>query len=102
MILQKVKEKGIDLFILIIDDMNYKYEAHEYMAHADYNSFKLVFSFEDWTKIINDEKEHIFIIGEYVNADDSILVKFSNENFDELLNEIKEWNNKHKIENKHE
>ncbi len=97
MILQKVKEKEIDLFIFVIDDFNYLYESHEYMAHADYNSFKLIFSFEDWTKIINDGKEHIFIIGEYVNADDTGLVKFSNENFDELLNEIKEWNDAHKI-----
>lgn len=97
MILQKVKEKGIDLFILVDDDFNYLYEPHEYMAHADYNSFKLIFSFEDWTKIINDGKEHMFIIGEYVNADDAVLVKFSNENFDELLNEIKKWNDEHKI-----
>lgn len=97
MILQKVKEKGIDLFIFVVDDFNYLYESHEYMGHVDYNSFKLVFSFEDWTKIINDGKEHIFIIGEYVNADDAVLVKFSNENFDELLDEIKKWNDKHKI-----
>lgn len=47
MILQKVKEKGIDIFILVDDDFNYLYEPHEYMAHADYNSFKLIFSFED-------------------------------------------------------
>ena len=97
MLLQKVKEKGIDLFILIKADMDYMYEVHEYMAHADYNSFKLVFKFEDWTNIINDGKEHIQTIAEYENADDSVLCKWQSEDFDELLDMIKEWNNKHKV-----
>jgi len=101
MLLEKVREKGIDIFILIKDDMNYMYEAHEYMAHADYNSFKLSFTFEDWTKIINhltkDDKNHMCIVAEYVNADNSVLVKWTSEDFDELLNMIKEWNDTHKI-----
>lgn len=97
MLLNKVQEKGIDLFILIKDDMNYMYEAHEYMAHADYNSFKLTFTFEDWTNIINDGKDHICIAAEYVNADDSVLVKWTREDFDELLDMIEEWNNIHRI-----
>lgn len=45
MLLQKVKEKGIDLFILIKDRMNNLYEVYPYMAHADLNTFKLVFKF---------------------------------------------------------
>lgn len=97
MLLQKIKEKGIDLFILIKDDMHYMYEAHEYMAHADYNSFKLVFTFEDWTNIINDGKDHMCIAAEYVNADDSVLVKWISEDFDKLLDTVKEWNDKHRI-----
>lgn len=97
MLLRRIKEKEIDLFILLIDEMNYRYIQHEYMAHANYNSFKLVFTFEDWTKIINDEQEHLCIIAEYINADGSVLVKWNSEDFDELLNEIKEWNINHKI-----
>lgn len=75
----------------------YMYEVHEYMYHADYNSFKLSFSFEDLSNIINDGKQHLNIIAEYVNADDSVLVKWSSEDFDELLGMIKEWNDTHKI-----
>ena len=67
MLLNKVRERGIDLFIKIIDDMEFKYEAHEFMYHVDYNTFQLVFKFEDYTKIINDGKEHMYIIAEYVN-----------------------------------
>ena len=97
MLLQKIKEKEIDLFILLTDEMNYRYISHEYMAHANYNSFRLDFSFEDWTNIINDGQEHICISAQYVNADDGVLVKWTNEDFDELLNEIKKWNINHKI-----
>lgn len=97
MLLKKIQEKGIDIFILIRDDMNYMYEVHEYMAHADYNSFKLSFSFEDWTNIINDGEQHLNIIAEYINADDGALVKWSSEDFDELLDMIKKWNDTHKI-----
>lgn len=97
MLLNKVREKGIDLFIKIIDDMEFKYEAHEFMYHADYNTFQLVFKFEDYTKIINDGKEHIYIIAEYVNADEYAICKWQSEDFDELLNMIKEWNDTNKI-----
>ena len=45
MLLNKVREKGIDLFIKIIDDMEFKYEAHEFIYHADYNTFQLIFKF---------------------------------------------------------
>jgi hypothetical protein len=97
MLLNKVKEKGIDLFILIKDDEHNLYEVHDYMAHANYDSFKLVFGFEDWTNIIDDCKEHIQTIAEYVNADDSILCKWQGNTLAEVLDEVKEWNNKHKI-----
>jgi len=97
MLLNKVREKGIDLFILIKDDYEYLYEAYEYMAHANYNSFRLVFGFEDWTKIIDDGKEHIYVVAEYVNADDGVLVKWNSEDFDKLLDMVKEWNDTHKI-----
>ena len=97
MLLNKIQEKGIDLFIKIIDDMEFKYEAHEFMYHVDYNTFQLVFKFEDYTKIINDDKEHMYIIAEYVNADDSVLCKWQSEDFDELLDMIKEWNDTNKI-----
>ena len=97
MLLEKVREKGIDLFILIKDDMNYMYESHDFMYHADYNSYRLVFKFEDWTNIVNNGKEHMCIVGEYVNADDGVLVKWNSEDFDELLDMIKKWNDTHKI-----
>ena len=60
-------------------------------------TFQLVFKFEDYTKIINDGKEHMYIIAEYVNADDSVLCKWQSEDFDELLDMIKEWNDTNKI-----
>ena len=97
MLLQKVQEKGIDLFIKIINDLENLYESHDFMYHADYNTFQLVFKFEDWTKIINDDKQHLYTIAEYINADESVLCKWQSENFDELLDMIKEWNDKHKI-----
>ena len=101
--LDKIKEKGIDLFIKIVDEMNYMYEPNYFMGHADYNSYKLSFTFEDWTNIINhftnDSEDHMCIVAEYVNADDIVLVKWSSENFDELLDMIKEWNDTHKVTN---
>ena len=39
MLLNKVKEKGIDLYILIKDDMHNLYEPHPFMTHANYDSF---------------------------------------------------------------
>ena len=60
MLLNKVREKGIDLFI-------------------------------------NDGKEHMYIIAEYVNAGESVLCKWQSEDFDELLDMIKEWNDTNKI-----
>lgn len=97
MLLNKVQERGIDLFIKIIDFNEIKYEAHEFMYHADYDTFQLVFKFEDWTKIINDGKQHLCTIAEYVNADDSVLCKWQSEDFDELLDMVKEWNDIHEI-----
>ena len=97
MLLNKVRENGIDLFIKVIDDIEFKYEANEFMYHADYNTFQLVFKFEDYTKIINDGKEHMYIIAEYVNAGESVLCKCQSEDFDELLDMIKEWNDTNKI-----
>lgn len=97
MLLQKIKEKGIDLYILIKDEMHNMYEVHPFMYHADYNSFQLIFKFEDWSGIINDGKEHIYTIAEYTNADDTVLCKWQSEDFDKLLDKIKEWNYSHKI-----
>lgn len=97
MLLNKVKEKGIDLYILIKDDMKNLYVPHPFMVHANYDSFQLIFKFEDWSGIIGDGKEHIQTIAEYINADDAVLCKWQSEDFDELLNMIKEWNDKHKI-----
>lgn len=97
MLLKKIQEKRIDLFIKIIDDLKNLYESHDFMYHADYNTFQLEFKFEDWTKIINDGKQHLYTIAEYINADESVLCKWQSEDFDELLDMVKEWNAKHKI-----
>lgn len=99
MLLQKIQEKGIDLFIKIVDDMKNLYKAHEFMYHADYNTFQLIFKFEDWTGIINDGIQHLYIIAEYANADadNAVLCKWQSEDFNELLDMVKEWNDKHKI-----
>ena len=67
------------------------------MAHADYHSFKLVFTFEDWTGIIDDGKEHMYIIAEYVNAKGQVLIKYQSEGFNELLQKVKKWNDEHRI-----
>lgn len=97
MLLNKVQEKGIDLYILIKDDMKTLYEPHPYMVHADYDSFQLVFKFEDWSGIIGDGKTHIYTIAEYINADDAVLCKWQDEDFDKLLDEVKKWNDTHRI-----
>ena len=96
--LNKIKELGIDLFIFIIDDhWHNKYKVKDYMAHADYHSFKLVFTFEDWTGIIDDGKEHMNIIAEYVNAKNQVLIKYQDEDFDNLLLKLKKWNEAHRV-----
>lgn len=95
--IDKIKSLGIDLFIHIIDADTNKYEAKPYMAHADHNSYKLFFTFEDWSGIINDGNEHVHIVAEYRNAEDKVLVKHQDENFDKLLLKVKEWNEKHII-----
>lgn len=97
MLLKKVQEKGIDLFIKIVDEMKNLYEPHSFMYHFDYTTFQLIFKFEDWTKIINDGGPHLFTIAEYINADNSVLCKWQSEDFDELLNMVKEWNDNHKM-----
>ena len=97
--LNKIRELGIDPFILIVDNYwHNKYKVADYMSHADYHSFKLVFTFEDWTGIIGDGKEHMYIIAEYVNAKDQVLIKYQDEDFDALLMKVKAWNENHRIE----
>lgn len=96
--LSKIKELGIDLFILIVDDYEHnKYKVKDYMTHADYHSFKLVFTFEDWSGIIGDGKEHMNIIAEYVNAKNQVLIKYQDEDFDNLLLKLKKWNETHRV-----
>ena len=95
--LEKIKELGIDLFILIVDEWYNKYKVEDFKAHADYHSYKLTFTFEDWSGIIDDGKEHMYIIAEYVNADGGVLVKYQDENFDSLLQKVKAWDDKHRI-----
>lgn len=97
MLLQKVKEKGVDLYILIKDEMKNLYEAHPFMYDSDYNSFQLVFKFEDWTEIINDGKEHIQTIAEYANANYDVLCKWQADTLDEVLDKVKNWNDTHRI-----
>ena len=97
MLLQKVKEKGVDLYILIKDEMKNLYESHPFMYDSDYNSFQLVFKFEDWTKIINDGKEHMQTIAEYRNANNALLCKWQADTLDEVLDKVKNWNDKHRI-----
>lgn len=97
--LNKIKELGIDLFILIVDNYEHnKYVVEDFMSHADYHSFKLVFTFEDWSGIIGDGKEHMNIIAEYVNAKNQVLIKYQSEDFDDLLQMVKKWNENHRIE----
>jgi len=95
--LEKIKKKGIDLFILVVNEDTNGYIAEDFRSHADYNSYKLMFTFEDWSRIINDGKEHLYIVAEYVNADDVRLVKFQDEDFDRLLDKVREWNKKHLV-----
>jgi hypothetical protein len=95
--IEKIKEHGIDLFILVVDYDRNRYVVEDYKAHADYNSYKLIFTFEDWSGIINDGNEHIHIVAEYRNAEDKVLVKYQDEDFDNLLLKVKAWNENHKI-----
>lgn len=94
--IDKIRERGIDLFILVVDHDCNRYVVEDYKAHSDYNSYKLSFTFEDWSGIINDGKEHLYAVAEYRNADDRVLIKYQDEDFDNLLLKLKEWNDKHK------
>lgn len=76
---------------------NNMYKAEPYMAHADYTTYRLTFGFEDWSGIIDDGNEHLYMTAEYMNADDCVLVKFQDEDFDSLLLKLKEWDDKHRI-----
>lgn len=97
--LNKIKELGIDLYIYIVDDyMHNKYKVNPFMFHSDYHSYKLVFTFEDWSGIIGDGKEHTYIVAEYVNAKNQVLIKYQDEDFDALLMRVKAWNDNHRIE----
>ena len=87
----KIKRSGIDLFVLVMDKDRNMYMAEPYRAHADYDSYRLVFSFEDWGGIIGDGLEHIYITAEYRNANDEVIVKFQDEDFDRLLLKVGEW-----------
>ena len=94
MILEKIKEKGIDISITLVDEFKYLYKAEPYKAHSNYNSFKLCFSFETY---ILDDEEHTDICAYYKNANGVYLIKIQDESFDNLLNKIKDWNVNHKI-----
>ena len=97
--LEKIKALGIDLFITIIDEhWHNKYIVEDYQAHANYYSFKLTFTFEDWSGIIGDGKEHMNYIGEYVNAKGGVLIKYQSEDFDELLQKLAKWCDEHRVE----
>ena len=95
--INKIKEKGIDLSILIKDELKNLYVAEPFKHHADYKSFQLKFNFEDWTNIVDDGKEHLNIVAVYANANDEILVKFQEEDFDTLLDDVKKWNDEHRF-----
>lgn len=96
--LEKIEKHNIDLSILVVDMLYNKYKAEPFKGHIDYDSFKLVFTFEDRTDILNDGKDHMMIVAEYVNADDQILIKLQDEDFDRLLSKLENWCNKHKIQ----
>lgn len=95
--LDKIRQYNIDLYITVKDEMKNLYVAEPFKYHADYHSFQLKFNFEDWSGIIDDGKEHISIVAEYVNARNGVLVKFQSEDFDELLKKVSDWNKNHKI-----
>jgi hypothetical protein len=56
--------------------------------------YNLVFTFEYSTY---DEEQHIHVVAEYMNCKGGVLVKFSNEDWSELCDEIKKWNDAHRI-----
>lgn len=96
--LKKIEKHNIDLSILVVDMLYNKYKAEPFKGHIDYHSFKLVFTFEDWTGIIGDGKDHMMIVAEYVNAKNQPLIKYQDEDFDKLLSKLENWCNKHKIQ----
>lgn len=97
MLLEKVKQYGIDLFIKIIDEHNH-FIASPFEYHANYDSFKLSFSFEDWSGFHTDGKQHIEITAEYVNANDAAIIKYQDEDFDKLCEKLQKWCKEHKVE----
>lgn len=96
--LEKIEKHNIDLSILVVDMLYNKYKAEPFKGHTDYDSFKLVFTFEDWTSIVNDDKKHMMIVAEYINAKNQVLIKYQDEEFDKLLSKLENWCKKHKIQ----
>lgn len=81
----------LDLRIKVID-----YNQNKYIVDPK-GPWQLVFGFEDWSGIIDDGKSHIKITAYYRNSEGCNLVKWQNEDLDELIAEIKEWNNENRI-----
>lgn len=95
--LKNVREHNIDLFILIVDVEKNLYKPESFRFHVDNNSFELTFKFEDWSGIIGDGKEHMYIVTEYVNAKGQVLIKYQDEDFESLLTKLETWCEKHRI-----
>lgn len=89
--IDKINSYDIDLFIKVVDYANYTYEVSPFKYHADYDTYKLIFSFEKCCGGV------MTIVGEYVNAEHKVLIKYQYETFEELLQRLKEWCNNHRI-----
>ena len=92
------KIKNIDLFIRVVNDNTNEYVTFPAQYHKDYMSYTLSFSFEDWANAYTPEKVRLHYTAVYKNANDEILVKFQNKDFDTLCDEILKWNKSHRVD----
>lgn len=102
-LLETVRQNGVDLYITIVDlyitivDYNRNlYVPEPFKYHTDYQSYQLVFTFEDRTGIVGDGKEHIQTVAEYVNANNVVLIKLQDDDFGSLLEKLRKWCETHR------
>ena len=94
-ITKKLKRKRIDTSFTVLEHLKNLYITAPFNLE-DTNSYRLCFGSEyGYTK--NGKKECLYITAEYINIKNVVLVKFSDENFDTLLDKLKKWCKKHRV-----
>lgn len=85
----------------IIDDLDLNIritdEWHNYYVVNDiFWDYELIFRFENWTRIFNNERKNIQICAEYRSNKNGVLCKWQDETLEGLYKKVKEWNLNHR------